>query len=364
MKHGHARSCIPLILETNGFDRRAEALVHAAVLASDDILEPALCERLQRAALQFPADQGDLSHAPHLSSPLPDSVEELCAQLAPTIIDQPQEIATQLCSLQQLCSLWPHANREERTQLRLNWLGTSCIRQAPTDSYLTRATLRKWQRDLPTVGENGQACAAVLCDMLQSTSAKDAYNCLSLYLGSQADLPTLAWTLGVLSEQILLHHFDPRGHSIRALVGTIACEQLVSHTRPEVLVTLISQLAHYIWWTAQMNRQRSLAPSRHRSDICFLQAVSEGDIYAAQKAARLSLADRPRFWSEVSHGLHLVLDAGHHSWTYAMAAVVAVRYRGGERGVLSPDDAATIGAALASAKYRADHHSSRLVAIT
>lgn len=363
MKHGHARECLAAILMGTGFDERAQALVHAALMRSDPVFAEDLGALIHHAARELPLDHGDLSSSPKLTSALPDGVEELCAQLAPLIIDHPQDIAAQVASLQQLCGLWPHASREERAHLRLNWLGSLSQRQSPPGSYVLRATLREWQRDLPTVGGDGNTCAAVLCDMLQSSSAKEAYGCLSMYLGAHADLPTLAWTLGVLSEQILLHHFDPHSHSIRALIGTIACEQLVAHTRPEVLVTIVSQLAHYIWWSSHHNKRRELRPSNHPHDMSLFDAVSSGDIYAAQRAARVALADRNLFWHEVAKSLALVVELGHRSWTSAVDAVIAVRYRGGDRAVLSPDDAATVGAALASAKYRADHHSQRLVAV-
>ncbi|TVR12208.1 MAG: hypothetical protein EA401_09690 [Planctomycetota bacterium] len=363
MKHNHARHIIPTILDQQGFDERAQALIHGAILASDDSFDYSVAERVLKAATSLPEDHARVDHAPALTSPLPDDIPDLCQQLAPLVVDYPQNTPIQLASLQHLTALWPHASRQERTRMRLNWLASLSTRTAPEESYLTRSTLRSWQRDLPTVNDDSAACASVLCEMLDAPDAKNAYNHLSLYLGMQADLPTLSWTLGVLSERILLHHFDPRGRSINALLGTIACEQLVEHCKAETLVTLLSQLAHHIWWCAQRNKKRELRPSSFQQHISLVEAVEHADIYAAQKAARLALADRERYWQEVCTALNLVLDCNHHSWTSAVSAIVCVRFRGGERAVLSPDDAATIGAALASAKYRADNRSSRLTTV-
>lgn len=359
MHHSQARVAIDGILVGTGFGERAEALINAATLAADPALPPGLGDRLLAGAVALPIDEAGVERASRLTSPLPDTVEDLARECGVLVTDHPADTARQVASLDHLCRLWPHANREERLRLRLNWLASMTSRTAPINSYVTRAQLRQWQRSLPTAHESDAPCASVLAQMLKEERPERAYGILSFYLGANTDLPTLSWTLGVLAEQVLLHHFDPRGWSVHALVGTIACERLSRHVPPETLVTMVSQLSHHIWWCAQESSRRPLEKRSGDHTLTLEDAVMQGDIYAAERAARIAMANREGFWKQVSWCLEQLVDQGHDAWPLAQDAIVAVRYRGGAQVMLSPDDAATIGASLASARYVGLHGNAR-----
>jgi hypothetical protein len=362
MNHGNARLAIGAILEGCGFDARARALVLAARFSGDSLCSRELGERLMNSAKALQADASRLEKAPKLHTPLPASGEELARELAPLIVEHPRSIAEQLIALDHITTLWPHANREERARLRLNWLGSMVARAAPPASTLSRSQLREWQRNLPTIQEEGTPCATVLAGMLKEAAPEKAYATLSLYLGANADLPTLSWTLGVLAERVLLHNFDPQGASVRLLAGTVACERLVDRLPPETLITLISQLNHSLWWSAQQPR-KDLRPSTATATASLMETVQDGDIYGAERAARKALGERSTFWAQVVDCLAHLIEMEHPAWVDALASVVVIRYRGGRESLLSPDDAATIGAALAGAQYRANTGSHRLAAV-
>ena len=361
MKHGYARECIGEILACEGFGKRTQSLVHAAMLRSDERFSQETAERIHQAAIVLPCDDAvGKKTAPNVG-PLPDSEGELCQQLAPLVADFPHDVAHQIASLQHLVLLWSHASRSEREALRSNWLISLVNRRGEAGSYVERAILRSWQRDLPTVSGEETACASALYELLDSMTGKDAYNTLSIYLGAEADLPTLSWTLGVLSEQILLNSNDPKSHAIKALYATTACEQLGSYVPPEMMITIISQLAHYIWWSAQENKQYPLLPSIDPFDMSLAEAVACADVQAAQRAARMALADRDAMWSSIYQSLDDLLVYGDCQWTNALTTIISVRYRGGKRALLSPDDAASVASALAGAKYRMHEQSENFV---
>lgn len=360
MQHGRARTAIDGILQGSGFDNRAQALVHAGLLFDDDMVPTELAEKALQTALAMDVDLASVEKSTHLTSPLPDSVDALNAECGRLVTDYPANTAQQVSGLYHLSLLWPHASRDERLRLRLNYLASMTTRVAPVNSYVTRTQLREWQRNLPTAHDNDAPCASVLGQMLEEDRAEKAYGTLSYYLGADTDLPTLSWTLGVLTEQVLLHQFDPQGWAIQALVGTIACERMAGSMPPEILVTVVSQLSHHIWWCAQESRRRLL--ERHSNDktVELVDAVMQGDIIAAERAARIQFANPAGFWKQVCHLLDHLMDLESPAWTLGLDTVIAIRSRSGPGGLFSPDDAATVGAALASAKYLATQGSRRI----
>jgi hypothetical protein len=360
MQHREARQAVEAILLGTGFDRRAQALVEAAELHEHDGLGPELAARCLDAARALPPDQAGPERLGSLPMDPPEELDRLLSSGATLVLDHPADTARQIASLHHLGQLWPFASRSERQTLWLLWLSSMTSRVAPVDSYVTRAQLRQWQRNLPTTHINDRVCAEVLGQMLQEDRPEQAYTILAGHLGIETDLPTLSWTLGVLVEQILLRRFDPRGWTVESLSATVACERLSGRIPPETLVTLVSQLAHHIWWCRQESARRVLDPRSLDSRLALADAVAQGDIIAAERAARLVLADRPAFWEQVRQGLRSVLDLGQPAFTLPLATLAAVRWRAGLQGHLSPDDAASIAATLAAAAYLGRHPSQRI----
>jgi hypothetical protein len=351
MHHTSARAAITALLAGRGFGERGLALVTAASLGDADQSAVRLrAAALERAAAR-PSDATTSYTGPLLYAPIPADERELCLQLCPVVIEHPNDVGMQLACLAALAALWPHVGSEERALLRSKFLDGLASQQAPAGAALSSAQLCAWQRDLPTAFNENQASVASLKSMLAETQPKNAYRVLAEHLGINADLASLSWVLGALSIQLRLQYHDLDRRILHVLLGTVACERLAAWAAPEHLLTVISQLAHQLWWC---RHQANLPPVRTCLDPAprpFAEAVASGDLTVAQRASRAAAKQPGEFWDAVWNLLGERISHNDSNWSQALSMAVAIAWRT-SGDVISPDDAAALGTVFADLAYR------------
>jgi hypothetical protein len=157
--------------------------------------------------------------------------------------------------------------------------------------------------------------------------------------------------MGSLSVTQLQHFHDRRGLLVGLLHGAAACERLVPLVPPEVLVTIISQVAHRLWWSRHGVRLHPIFTSLDQGTRPFQVGVASGDVTLAQRAARALASDPRRLWSETWQiaGMQLARHPGATGRILALCD--AIHWRTGE-GLASSDDAAALGGVLAAVAWR------------
>lgn len=302
----------------------------------------------------MPSDESGSSvgyNGPLLIAPIPADGKALCKQLCPALIEHGQDIGFHIACLAALVSLWPHVGSDERPVLRLRFLAGLGVQRLPAISALKPAQLCAWQRDLPTALGMNHASVASMKALLGEPSAKLAYRVIADHLGINADLATLSWVLGALTTQVRLQFHDPQRHLLHVLLGTVACERLATDVAPEHLATLLAQLAHQLWWC---RHEAGLTPVRTCLDHAqrgLAEAVANGDLTAAQRAARASAKQPAGFWDAIWKLLDERLAAHDPQWYVAMELIAAIAWRT-STDIISPDDAAAVGTVLADLSYR------------
>ena len=354
MHHTSARTAITSLLAGNGFGERGLALATAAALGDAD--QQAV--RLRQAALEhaaaMPSDDAGSSGSysgPLLIAPLPADGKALCNQLCPALTEHGHDIGFHVACLAALVSLWPHVGSEERPVLRLRFLAGLAKRRLPAASALMPAQLCAWQRDLPTALGMSHASVASMKALLGEPSAKLAYRVIADHLGINADLATLSRVLGALTTQVRLQFHDPQRHLLHVLLGTVACERLVTVAAPEHLATLLAQLAHQLWWC---RHEAGLTPVRTCLDQAprpLAEAIGHGDLTAAQRAARASAKQPAEFWETIWKLFDERMTAHDPQWFVAMELISAIAWRT-STDIISPDDAAAVGTVFADLAYR------------
>lgn len=350
MHHASARLAIERTIASSAFGDQGLALTLAAMVGELPGAGSALRDRLVERAAGMAPDLAPNYSGDLVDAPIPDDAAALAAQLAPVIAASGSAPGLKVALLDALCALWPHVATSERRAMRLRFLAGCLARPAPAGSTVSAAQLCAWQNDLPTGSCELPPSVASLKALLSAQQPHLAYRVIAEHLGCAMDLPTLHWVLGALSVQVLLHLHDPHGWLGQCLLGTVAGERLASHTPPEHLATLASQLSHQLWWC---HTRAALPPVRSCLDAppqAFLAAVRGGDITAAQRAARTICADPSRFWSEVWTLVDEAVTWDDIHWLRALMASSAIAWRTGD--AMSPDDAAALGAVLADLSYR------------
>lgn len=350
MRHGYARTAISTILAGEGFGPRSVSVVQATRLADHGIFDAALVDRLLTAAAALPADPAGDPAACLGGLALPEDESACAGQLAELLADHPAHVGLGLTGIEAVVDLWPHANRSERMQLRRLWYRSLLRQQAPDGSFATRSELRAWQSRQPTIHDDDTPTANALAQMMECQEAERSYHTLAAHLGPGTPVGKLCCVLGVLAQQILLHHFDRQGLVQNALLGTCALRQLVDRIPMATALVLLSQLGHRIWWCRQRSGLTPLEPGNRNREQSLTEAVRSADSTAAQRAARLVAADPESLWQRVGELLIDQVESGNPHWPRSLAAIdaVASRARGNPPG---PDDAAALGAALAAVTW-------------
>lgn len=346
MHHPSARRAVSAILASDGFDRRACALVHAArldeITGADDALRD---EAIARCEAMEP-DKGLGYSGPLHDEPLPDDANQVCAQLAPLIMAHSAQTGRQLACLEGLVALWPHVGANERNGMRARWLASACTRTAPAGSAVSLAELETWQRDLPTSGAIDETPQiAALKALLRESEARRAYLVIADHLGCTFKPGQLASVLGALAIQLQVQFRDNnQGWLVQVLHGATAAEALVGRARPEHLATLLSQLAHQLWWCRQKANLQPLRVCLDASVHPLVEAVRSGDISSAQRSARIASVQADRFWKHILILLRDAIRFDDIHWARALIAVRAVAKR--SQAGLAPDDAAGLATVL------------------
>ncbi|MBA3709706.1 MAG: hypothetical protein H0W83_12910 [Planctomycetes bacterium] len=353
MRHALARMVISRLLSGEGFGERAVTHALAAHLCDRDD-----CPDFLRGRLYAQKDLiGTDAAAPFIGSlnqlPIPRDERELCAQLAPTLIDHPGSTGLNLSSLLALVHLWPHVANEERPLMRLRFLNGLTSRTAPTGSFATRDQLRAWQRNLQTTAGDILPTVATLQLLLDEPTAEGAYRRIAEHLGPAVDLITLNHVMGALAIMVMLRFHDRDRIALQVLLGTVACEQLAQWMGPEHLVILTAQLAHQLWWC---RHEASLSPvlvCLDPSTVPMVDAVNSGDVTLAQRAARAEARVPAQFWEGAWRLVAGSIERQDEEWPSALRLVSAIGWRTSGQAV-SPDDAAALAAVLATYAHLRD----------
>jgi len=355
MLHAFARSVIDMISHDNGFDRRAITAAMLGRLAEGRAIPDGLIGKGMDALANLPSDSAEDQSSPDLGS-TPATTEALCHQLITVVVDHPQRIGRQLQRLWALCELWPHAARDERLHLRSAFLRSLRQTNAPEASYLTRATLRSWQRSIPTWISADQLTTSELEDMVARPTAQKAHFALSSYLGSGNDLATLANILNTLCARLLLQHFDNQAVLIENYVGTALFPCLAKAAPPTMMAIVVSQLAHHLWWCANDASLFRLSPGSP-TDIPLAKAIRTGDMTASSRAARKLVMQKKPIWPILIECFEFLIDTGTLRWSEALGCTAATLERHGTAISLGPDPAAALATAYAALNYLNRHGS-------
>lgn len=347
MHHTSARRVIAWLLEGSGFGRRGLALTAASCLG-DASLEAV---RLRDLALRLgstltpqrvPACGSAVAHAP-----LPVNERQLCEQFCAEIVANPVEVGCKLASLGALVRLWPHVGADERARLRSQLLDAFAAMQAPAGSALAPATMRDWQRDLPTChGGSGELPAADLKDLIERPDPSSVYAAIADHLQQGRDLGMLFRVVGSLAIRLRLGHRDRQCRLHHAVLGAIAGEELVKHAPHDLLATLLAQLAHQLWWCRHHAGLEALPSGSSDSGAGLVAAVAIGDPVLARRAARAASKRPEIFWDDAWSIMEGMLNDEAAGWPEALIMLVAIAWRTGHN-VISPDDAGIIGLAFA-----------------
>ncbi len=357
MRHFSSRIVIERVLHGDGFGDENVALALAAGLidrgkAMGDL--PHALETLAKTALveTAPPYTGTWNQLP-----IAKDEAELAAQLAPALAEHPVDAGLGLGALAALVELWPHVSADERPLLRVRFLNGVFARHAPADAQATIAQLTRWSRDLPTCVGGDVPQVATLSRLLQEISPEGAFRQLAEHLDPSVDFRQLASVLGALAVHLLVRAHDHERQVSHVLLGTVAVERLAGLVPGAVMATLIAQLAHQLWWCAQ---RAHLAPVVACLDVVtppFAEAVRNGDISQAQRAARTLAHDPERFWTETWALIAQQLYRPDAQWPHRLAIAAAIAWRAHDG--LAPDDAAALASVLADRAFREQIASSR-----
>lgn len=354
MRHDCARLAIAAVLDAPGLGPRALACLQAAQLASTARCPPEISALVAARAQALPADP-ICACAEASGEAVPEQVDQLARQLVGFAIDHPCQIGASLAGIQALVEFWPHVSRAERLELRRRWRCQTGAQRCPSEACVDRKTLREWSRRLPTMHEDCGDHSA-LTGLLEADDAETAFQELAVLLGPGTDFPALAGALGTLAGQALRHRFDLQGWSHQTLLAAVAAQRLGSLIPPEMLVTLLCQIAHQVWWCHKAAGMRGLQPGSCDSGLGLAEAVHQGDYTASQRAARQLSADPERFWRCAFDLLAGLAESGNTAWPRALSSTLIACWRTGDNPI-SPDDAACLGAALAATTWLASSRS-------
>jgi len=358
MRHHAIRHTSTAILEGGGWGLRARAMILAATLEERG-LDADLADRTLRRAAGLPPDEAH-GGAPPTATEVPDNPEAVLGDLLVRIAEHGSRPAVNLVDLENLLRIWPHAARDEHPGLYARFLDSLAAPGLDAAAILRPRQMQRWQRDQPTSGD-ARPCAAVLEELLAAPTPEEAYRVLAGYLGADVDLPTLSWILGGLAERSMLRRFDRRGYALEVLHATATVERLAARVAPELLIVILSQLAHQLWW-AHRQRMRPLDRLGDDGPADLVATIRRGDVIAAAAAARRAVGDRDRFHQSVRTAFLELLVKRADAWYPGLVALDTFAHRA-DHSRIGPDDGATLAASLAGAFYRAEHGSQRMAVV-
>ena len=349
MQHAWARLTITPLLSSTGFATQALTLGMAADTAA--MLPRELTEALWLAAKALPADQVAPSVGIHNQAPIPADQGTLLAQLAPLVLANPGDTGLDLALLALVTDLWPHVTNDERPLLRVRFLNGLMERAAavgtrtgmPREAVVTSAELKVWNRYLPTVTGDGISPANAH-HLLTAGTAQEAYTQFSdLFVGGM-DQVAISRILGSVTLQLLNQRSDPHGHLLHPLLGTIAAERLAPLMAPELFTALLSQLAHQVWWAANL-AGLELRGETDREITELSQAILSGSTGSIRHLVRSQVRDNQLWWQSLAPVAKALLDGTPAQRERTVAGIWALAARSQGR-IIAPDDALAIALLL------------------
>ena len=349
MQHVWARQTITRLLTGSGLGASAVVLAYAAEL-HESVGGP-IATTLWNVALAQPPEQAALYTGPLNQQPVPGDAAGLLAQLAPIVIANPSDTGLNISLLALLADLWPHVSSDERPLLRVRFLNGLMERAGdvgnrggiPREAVVTSAELKVWNRYMPTA--TGEARLADLPRLLAAPTAQEAYHLLADHLIGGLDGGTLARILGTLTVQIADQRRDAEGLLLFELAGATAAERLAAACPPDSYTTLLSQLAHHIWWCVnRASLPRRTGDDQPTQDLAV--AILAGNAVSARKHARTLSLEEAGWWTTLAPAITSIAARGQAHWQRAVIATWTLSMRSRNR-VVSLDDASAISAILA-----------------
>ena len=293
------------------------------------------------------------------------SLLDLCV---PLLLQHPSHIGQHISSLYALTSLWSHASRAERYQL-LTWWHAATISsgssgaatgtldgtsppQTSNTSWVDEYDVAEWQQHMPTIVSTAAPEIAELTLILAQDNMAEAYYALASHLGPDVPITRLCTVLASVAEHCLLNRFDPRGQLMQAALGLTALGELVPHTEPSQLISMLIQQTMQLWWTYQRQEARQLLTNDEVTNQSLSQSVLAGDYLGAQSAARQIFHDQTAFWNDINELLARSMQQSEQGWLRALDACYLAGVRGSNKA-LSPDNAAAVAASLAAVNWQA-----------
>ncbi len=349
MQHVWARQTISRLLQGSGFGAGAVVLASAAEL--HERVDENLAAALWALVVAQPMESAAPYTGPFNQQPIPGDVPSLLMQLAPIIIAHPSDTGLNISLLAILADLWPHVTSDERPLLRVRFLNGLMERAANVgtrggvarEAVVTSAELKVWNRYMPTA--TGEPTLADLPRMLAAPSAQEAYHLLADHLIGGLDGGTLAHILGSLTVQIAEQRHDAEGVLLFQLAGAVAAERLAGLCPAESFTTLVSQLAHQVWWCVNLaGLPRRVGDHPPAADLAA--GIIAGNSAGVRVHARGLSLDEVGWWTALSPAITTVAARGPAQLQRAVIATWILRVRSRQR-VIAPDDAAAMSAILA-----------------
>ena len=349
MHHVWARQTLSQLLNGSGFG--AGALVRASAAELHERVDPTIAAALWALVVAQPTESATPYTGAYNQQPIPADVPGLLAQLAPIVIAHPSDTGLNISLLAVLAELWPHVTSEERPLLRVRFLNSLMERAGevgqrggvPREAVVTSAELKVWNRYMPTA--TGEATLAGLPRMLAAPTAQEAYHLLADHLIGGLDGGTLAHILGSLTVQIAEQRHDAEGVLLFQLAGAVAAERLAAVCPAEPFTTLLSQLAHQVWWGVNLaglpRRANDPQPAAE-----LAAGIIAGNAASVRRHARGLSLDEAGWWTALSPAITTIAARGPAQLQRAVIATWVLGVRSRQR-VIAPDDAAAMSAILA-----------------
>ncbi len=350
MQHAGARQIIPRLLAGSSLGDHALLVMLGGDL--QELLPGTLSDGLSQRLAQLPSDEAPACACVQNQAAIPAHESELLAQLAPQVVANPSDTGLNIALLAGLADLWPHVASGERPLLRTRFYNGLMARAeavgqrdgVPREALVTAAELKVWNRYMPTA--TGEASAAELPKLLGAATAQKAYHLLTDHLIGGMDLSVLARVLGSLAVQVADQRADPTGLVLHPLIGAVAASRLVALAAPEDAAALLAQLAHQVWWSANLAgllRRSGEEPSSESLE----GAILSGAASAARRRARTLQLDDAGWWNLLTPVI-LGLSSGAQTagLLRSVGAAWTLAVRSNQR-LMAPDDLAAVAAILA-----------------
>jgi hypothetical protein len=289
-----------------------------------------------------PVVDSPLAHAE-----LPTNEQALCQQFCADIAAHPANVGLKLALLAAVTRLWPHVGIDERARLRQRLVDSFAAITAPAESQVSLETLREWQSDLSIChGDTRELQPADLRGVLDFSKPAEVYRAIAERFETGAELGVMFRVVGTLAIRLRLGHRDQGCQLHHAILGTVAGEDLVKYTPPDLMADILAQLMHQVWWCRHHGGLEALPTSGSDAGISLESAVQIGDAVMARRAGRSASKQPEQLWDDAWTVMERMLNDETTGWPEALTMLIAIAWRTGHN-VISPDDAGLLGMVFA-----------------